>query len=169
MAHIVWLAANRALCGLARQDGTVNVHTIREGQYLRTLHPVGCVDPQAEVAFLTLSHLGHIAFTANDQVNSYLWSREDGGGGHSPLEIPGTSVRSSCIGQQLSPRVRRERCALGQQVRIRSGDWASHRWRERGGGGRRGGPHHQPTVRVSNPDSPMNFQSPRVLAWCRLP
>lgn len=51
-------------------DGTVNVHTIREGQYLRTLHPVGCVDPQADVAFLTLSHLGHIAFTANDQASN---------------------------------------------------------------------------------------------------
>lgn len=53
------------------QDGTVNVHTIREGQYLRTLHPIGCVDPQAEVAYLTLSHLGHIAFSASDKVSCW--------------------------------------------------------------------------------------------------
>ncbi|KAK3926852.1 Neurobeachin-like protein 2 [Frankliniella fusca] len=53
-------------------DGTVNVHTIREGQYLRTLYPVGCVDPRAEVGYLALSHLGHIAFTANDKASNSI-------------------------------------------------------------------------------------------------
>ncbi|KAE8751118.1 hypothetical protein FOCC_FOCC002203 [Frankliniella occidentalis] len=54
------------------EDGTVNVHTIRDGQYLRTLHPVGCVDPRAEVGYLALSHLGHITFTANDKSSNSI-------------------------------------------------------------------------------------------------
>ena len=66
--HVVATVLSHICCDM--QDGTVNVHTIREGQYLRTLHPIGCVDPQAEVAFLTLSHLGHIAFSASEKVNN---------------------------------------------------------------------------------------------------
>jgi hypothetical protein len=50
------------------QDGTVNVHTIQEGQYVRTLEPVGCERLKTEITFLTLSSQGHIAFSATDKV-----------------------------------------------------------------------------------------------------
>lgn len=51
---------------MASQDGTVNVYTVREGQYLRTLRPSGADDilelynnPQS-VTVLTLSDQGDI-------------------------------------------------------------------------------------------------------------
>jgi hypothetical protein len=52
------------------QDGTVNVHTIHEGQFVRTLEPVGCNGLDLEVSFLAMSAQGHIAFAANNKVQS---------------------------------------------------------------------------------------------------
>ncbi|KAG8248538.1 Neurobeachin-like protein 1 [Homalodisca vitripennis] len=46
-------------------DGTVNVHTIHEGQYLRTLYPAGCEGMCTEITFLAFSTQGQIAFTAS--------------------------------------------------------------------------------------------------------
>ncbi|RZF32077.1 hypothetical protein LSTR_LSTR013881 [Laodelphax striatellus] len=48
-------------------DGTVNVHTINEGQYLRTLTPNGCDPTLVDISFITISAQGHIAFSANDK------------------------------------------------------------------------------------------------------
>jgi hypothetical protein len=50
------------------QDGTVNVHTIQEGQYVRTLEPVGCDGLRTQITFLALSSQGHVAFSATDKV-----------------------------------------------------------------------------------------------------
>lgn len=40
------------------EDGTVNVHTIHEGQFIRTLKPLGCTGMNIEVSFITLSYQG---------------------------------------------------------------------------------------------------------------
>ena len=54
-------------------DGTVNVHTIQEGQYVRTLEPVGCEGLSIEITFLALSSQGHIAFSASDKVCLFMF------------------------------------------------------------------------------------------------
>nr|CAD7442709.1 unnamed protein product [Timema bartmani] len=51
------------------QDGTVNIHTIQEGQYIRTLEPIGCQGIDAEITFLALSSQGQIAFAANNKMS----------------------------------------------------------------------------------------------------
>lgn len=51
------------------QDGTVNVHTIHEGQFVRTLLPVGCSPVSTEITFLAISAQGQTAFAAKDQVS----------------------------------------------------------------------------------------------------
>jgi neurobeachin-like protein 1/2 len=55
-------------------DGSVNVYTVHEGHYLRTLRPPDGLD--LEVTFLTVSEHGHIAFSTNTKVtyirNSYV-------------------------------------------------------------------------------------------------
>uniref|UniRef100_A0A336KCC2 CSON006833 protein n=1 Tax=Culicoides sonorensis TaxID=179676 RepID=A0A336KCC2_CULSO len=48
------------------KDGAVNVYTIEEGQYVRTIRPIGCMGPEVEISYLTLSYQGHIAFSAVD-------------------------------------------------------------------------------------------------------
>ncbi|XP_039288405.1 neurobeachin-like protein 1 isoform X2 [Nilaparvata lugens] len=48
-------------------DGTVNVHSIHEAQYLRTLTPDGCHPQQALISHITISLQGQIAFSANDK------------------------------------------------------------------------------------------------------
>lgn len=40
------------------QDGAVNVYTIEEGQYVRTIHPLGCSGPTVEITYLALSYQG---------------------------------------------------------------------------------------------------------------
>lgn len=50
------------------QDGTVNVHTIKEGQFVRTLTPPGCTELTAEITFLSISAQGQVAIAAKDQV-----------------------------------------------------------------------------------------------------
>ncbi|XP_053679026.1 neurobeachin-like protein 1 [Anopheles nili] len=50
-------------------DGTVNVHTIKNGQFVRTINPIGCTGCRIEVSFITLSYQGHIAFSALDDTS----------------------------------------------------------------------------------------------------
>jgi len=46
------------------QDGTINVHTIKDGQYMRTLRPSH--DPGVyTVEHLTISYQGHVVFTGH--------------------------------------------------------------------------------------------------------
>ena len=40
------------------QDGTVNVHTIKNGQFIRTINPIGCTGCKIEVSFITISYQG---------------------------------------------------------------------------------------------------------------
>lgn len=48
-------------------DGVVNIYSIVEGQYIRTLEPLGCVGIQIEISFIDISPLqGQIAFSASD-------------------------------------------------------------------------------------------------------
>ena len=44
------------------------MHTIQEGQYVRTLEPVGCDGLRTQITFLALSSQGHVAFSATDKV-----------------------------------------------------------------------------------------------------
>jgi len=46
------------------RDGTVNVHSIKEGQYMRTLRPAG-VDIHYTIDLLHLSYQGHVIFTGH--------------------------------------------------------------------------------------------------------
>lgn len=39
-------------------DGTVNVYTIEEGQYVRTLKPLGCTGMTIEISYITISYQG---------------------------------------------------------------------------------------------------------------
>lgn len=41
-------------------DGTVNVYTIEEGQYVRTLTPLGCTGLRIEISFITISYQGEL-------------------------------------------------------------------------------------------------------------
>lgn len=50
------------------QDGTVNMYTLKKGEFVRTLHPKGCQGVDINVKFIVLSHQGHIGFVVNDQV-----------------------------------------------------------------------------------------------------
>lgn len=52
-----------------QQDGTVNIYTIHEGQYVRTLYPAGCGGLETDITFLKISTLGQVAFTANSTVS----------------------------------------------------------------------------------------------------
>lgn len=48
------------------KDGTVNVHTVKDGQYLRTLRPPGH-EPDFTVEQLVFSSQGHTVFTGHNQ------------------------------------------------------------------------------------------------------
>ncbi|XP_058062662.1 neurobeachin-like protein 1 isoform X2 [Anopheles bellator] len=50
-------------------DGTVNVHTIKNGQFVRTITPLGCTGLKIEISFIALSYQGHIAFSALDDTS----------------------------------------------------------------------------------------------------
>lgn len=39
-------------------DGSVNVYSINEGQFIRSLDPIGCTGINVEISFITISHLG---------------------------------------------------------------------------------------------------------------
>ena len=52
-------------------DGTVNVHTIKEGQYIRTLEPPNAgIEPM--ITRLTLSNQGHVIFSVEEKENYSL-------------------------------------------------------------------------------------------------
>ncbi|XP_031626139.1 neurobeachin-like protein 1 isoform X2 [Contarinia nasturtii] len=51
------------------EDGTVNVHTIKDGQFVRSLLPIDCSGPSINITFLALSYQGHIAFSAVDDTS----------------------------------------------------------------------------------------------------
>ncbi|XP_059473157.1 neurobeachin-like protein 1 isoform X2 [Neocloeon triangulifer] len=50
-------------------DGSVNVYTVHEGHFLRTLQPINALD--LEVTFLAISEQGHIAFSTNTKSESH--------------------------------------------------------------------------------------------------
>ncbi|XP_015015894.2 neurobeachin-like protein 1 isoform X1 [Drosophila mojavensis] len=50
-------------------DGTVNVYTLQEGQFVRTLKPIGCTESCVQISYVTLSYHGHIAFSALDDTS----------------------------------------------------------------------------------------------------
>ncbi|XP_034109719.1 neurobeachin-like protein 1 isoform X1 [Drosophila albomicans] len=50
-------------------DGTVNVYTLQEGQFVRTLKPIGCTEFCVQISFVTVSYHGHIAFSALDDTS----------------------------------------------------------------------------------------------------
>ncbi|XP_053953173.1 neurobeachin-like protein 1 isoform X1 [Anastrepha ludens] len=50
-------------------DGTVNVYTIQDGQFVRTLRPIGCTETCVQISFVTVSYHGHIAFSALDDTS----------------------------------------------------------------------------------------------------
>ncbi|XP_001983501.2 neurobeachin-like protein 1 isoform X2 [Drosophila grimshawi] len=50
-------------------DGTVNVYTLQEGQFVRTLKPIGCTESCVQISFVTVSYHGHIAFSALDDTS----------------------------------------------------------------------------------------------------
>lgn len=41
-------------------DGTVNVHTIQDGQFIRTLEPIGCTGMCIEISYVTISYQGKL-------------------------------------------------------------------------------------------------------------
>ncbi|XP_055373526.1 neurobeachin-like protein 1 isoform X2 [Condylostylus longicornis] len=51
------------------KDGSVNVYSIQDGQYIRTLRPQGCTEQFVEITFITISYQGHIAFSALDDTS----------------------------------------------------------------------------------------------------
>ncbi|XP_034482735.1 neurobeachin-like protein 1 [Drosophila innubila] len=50
-------------------DGTVNVYTLQEGQFVRTLKPIGCTESCVQISYVTVSYHGHIAFSALDDTS----------------------------------------------------------------------------------------------------
>ncbi|KAM7358806.1 neurobeachin-like protein 1 isoform 2-T3 [Cochliomyia hominivorax] len=50
-------------------DGTVNVYTIQDGQFVRTLKPIGCTEFCVQISYVTVSYHGHIAFSALDDTS----------------------------------------------------------------------------------------------------
>ena len=51
------------------RDGTVNVHGVKEGQYMRTLRPQAH-DLSFTVELVSVGSLGHVIFTGHNQVNT---------------------------------------------------------------------------------------------------
>ncbi|KAL9909105.1 neurobeachin-like protein 1 isoform 2-T2 [Glossina fuscipes fuscipes] len=50
-------------------DGTVNIYTIQDGQFVRTLKPIGCTEFCVQISYVTVSYHGHIAFSALDDTS----------------------------------------------------------------------------------------------------
>ncbi|XP_054270115.1 neurobeachin-like protein 1 [Macrosteles quadrilineatus] len=66
----VAIATELDLVASGSKDGTVNIHSIHEGQYLRTLYPAGCdLGVSTEITYLAISAQGHVAFAANSTTN----------------------------------------------------------------------------------------------------
>lgn len=45
------------------------MHTVKEGQFVRTLKPIDCTGDSINITYLTLSYQGHIAFSAMDDTS----------------------------------------------------------------------------------------------------
>jgi len=81
-------------------DGTVNVHTIKEGQYIRTVEP-----PQAgierSITQLTLSDKGHVIFTAEEKDNFsmhvYTINGEEVGLSYNPFAFTALSITEDYV------------------------------------------------------------------------
>uniref|UniRef100_A0A6B2EDM8 Putative lysosomal trafficking regulator lyst n=1 Tax=Phlebotomus kandelakii TaxID=1109342 RepID=A0A6B2EDM8_9DIPT len=50
-------------------DGTVNLYSIESGQLIRAVSPLGCTGVNIEISFVTISHQGHVAFSALDDTS----------------------------------------------------------------------------------------------------
>ena len=55
----------------ASKDGTVNIHTVKEGQYMRTIRPAAH-DLSFTVELLNVSYQGHVIFTGHNQEHHSL-------------------------------------------------------------------------------------------------
>jgi len=55
----------------ASKDGTVNIHSVKEGQYMRTIRPAAH-DLSFTVELLNVSYQGHVIFTGHNQENHSL-------------------------------------------------------------------------------------------------
>merc|ERR1712211_25695 len=53
------------------RDGTVNVHCIKEGQYMRTLSPASH-DLSFTVGMVSVGYQGHVVFTGHNQESHSL-------------------------------------------------------------------------------------------------
>ena len=81
-------------------DGTVNVHTIKEGQYIRTVEP-----PQRGIeriiTHLTLSDKGHVVFTAEEKDNFsmhvYTINGEEVGLSYNPFAFTALSIAEDYV------------------------------------------------------------------------
>lgn len=78
-------------------DGTVNVHTIKEGQYIRTLQAAGQADVERIIiTHLWLSERGDVVFTAEEKDNfsiqSYTVNGEKIGLSHNPFAFTALSA-----------------------------------------------------------------------------
>ena len=53
------------------RDGTVNVHGVKEGQYMRTLRPAAH-ELSFRVELVSVGHQGHVLFTGHNQESHSL-------------------------------------------------------------------------------------------------
>jgi len=76
-------------------DGSVNVHTVKEGQYIRTLNPSSTSGPSI-VSHLWLSERGDVVFSAEEKdnysIHAYTINGLPIGLSHSPY--PFTAITS---------------------------------------------------------------------------
>ncbi|XP_075228167.1 neurobeachin-like protein 1 [Lycorma delicatula] len=82
-------------------DGTVNMYTIHEGNYLRTLYPIGCDNINTDITFITISSQGHIAFSANDKkshsVHVFSINGESLGSKYVAGQVTGLATAMDCL------------------------------------------------------------------------
>lgn len=62
---------------LPSQDGTVIVHTVRRGQYLRTLRPPGDSSVRAPISALQVGMEGHIVVQTSQEERSHRKVRKE--------------------------------------------------------------------------------------------
>ena len=55
---IVYIIFFYIAISLFHKDGTVNVYTVKEGQFIQTLAPLGCTGPTIEITYIALSYQG---------------------------------------------------------------------------------------------------------------
>ena len=62
---------DNCLCIISPNTGTVNIHSVKEGQYMRTIRPAAH-DLSFTVELLNVSYQGHVIFTGHNQENHSL-------------------------------------------------------------------------------------------------